>query len=60
MRRLLYHLIIFRPKLDVHADEWLSDRLCGPSLALADGVIAVPLHVRDEKELGAATLGLCS
>ncbi len=31
-----------------------------PSLALADGVIVVPLHVTDERELGAAALGLCS
>lgn len=34
--------------------------LCGPSVAAADGVIVVPLHVRDERELGAATLGFYS
>lgn len=31
-----------------------------PPRSLADGVIAVPLHVTDERELGAATLGFCS
>lgn len=34
--------------------------LCGPSVAPAHGVIVVPLYVRDERELGAVTEGLCS